>query len=94
MSRTVTLRRAWRPCPDPDPIDGITPLTFYSDTSELDVEAVHVFPHEDSIAVSFITGMGSINVTLPLQLARELGAGLVRLADDATGGCGSPRTIR
>jgi hypothetical protein len=81
---TATLRRSWRPRPDPDPLNGIRPLQFYADANELDVDHVHVFPADagDRIALSFITGLGSVNITLPLQLAREIGAGLVRLAAD------------
>jgi hypothetical protein len=74
---TVTLRRQWRA--RPDPIDGIRPMVFSADASDLAVSDVHVFPLEDCIALSFITALGSINVTLPAQLAREIGSGLLRL---------------
>ena len=82
---TVTLRRQWRP--QPDPIDGIRPLVFSADASALDVTDVHVFAMEEQVAIAFITAIGSINVTVPSQLAREVGAGLLRVAPDATAGC-------
>jgi hypothetical protein len=41
---------------------------------------VHVFAVEERIALSFITALGSINVTLPAQLARKVGSGLLRVA--------------
>ncbi len=81
MSRTVTLRRQWRD--PPDPVDGIRPLTFYADANALDVEAVHVFPADGHVALSFITALGSVNVRLPLTLAQEVGSGMLRLTSDA-----------
>jgi len=79
MPSNVTLRRRWRRRPDPDQLNGIRPLVFYADANELDVDHVHVFPSKDSIAVCFFTALGSVNVLLPLQLAREIGTGLLQL---------------
>jgi hypothetical protein len=65
-----------------------SPAAVLCDANELDVDHVHVFPADagDRIALSFFTAVGSVNITLPLQLAGEIGAGLVRLVTDATAG--------
>jgi hypothetical protein len=74
----VTLRRQWRP--RPDPIDGIRPMVFHADADDLHVHSVHMFDTDTGVALSFITSVGSVNVQLPAQLAQELGNGLMRLA--------------
>jgi hypothetical protein len=38
-------------------------MVFHADANDLDVESVHVFTADDRIALSFITALGSINVT-------------------------------
>jgi hypothetical protein len=67
-------------CIDPI-IRELQPMSFYADASELDVSAVHVFegPDNDGIALGFVTRQGTVNVTLPLRLARQLADGLHRL---------------
>jgi len=73
----ISLQRQWAPTND-WPIAALRPLTFYSDTHELDVHTVHVFgePRDGTVAVVFETGAGSISVRLPRTLAGQLGDGL------------------
>jgi hypothetical protein len=73
----ISLQRQWAPAND-WPIAALRPLTFYSDTHELDVHTVHVFdePRDATVAVVFETGAGSISVRLPRTLAGQLGDGL------------------
>jgi hypothetical protein len=63
-------------------LDQVRPLTFYTDTADLLVNAVHLFVADEGhgIAVSFLTAHGSVNVLLPPELAAQLGAGLSKLA--------------
>jgi hypothetical protein len=56
------------------------PLTFQSDTADLDCSVVHVFDTESgAVVLSFLTARGSINVSLPAPLAFELADGVTRL---------------
>jgi hypothetical protein len=57
------------------------PMVFHTDASDLDVASVHVFTSPDSndIALGFITRQGTINLTVPPGLARQLSDGLHRL---------------
>jgi hypothetical protein len=64
-------------------IDSLSALTFQSDTAAMDVQVVHVMVAEcerQLIAVSFQTALGSINLTMPVDLAGEMGEALCDLA--------------
>jgi hypothetical protein len=67
-------------CIDPT-IRELQPMVFYADASDLDVSSVHVFtiPDSNDIALGFVTRQGTVNLTLPPRLARQLADGLDRL---------------
>jgi hypothetical protein len=80
-SAALTVRRTWRP--RPDPINGLRPLVFHADADDMHVHTVHVFPTDDGrIGITFITHLGAINVAIPTSIVNEVANGMVRLAAD------------
>jgi hypothetical protein len=56
------------------------PLQFTSDRSALDVHTVSIFDdHDGSIAIAFVTGRGTVTVSLPPHLAAETADGVRKL---------------
>lgn len=80
----VTLRRTLHG----NPFAHHQPLTFRTDTAELNVNTVHIFAHRDderyryggveTVAISFVTGTGSVNVLMPQKLAEQMSDGIRR----------------
>jgi hypothetical protein len=70
------LRRRHHLPPD---LARLQPLSFHADTSDLDVNTVHVFSELDRIALSFVTTQGTIDVTLPPSIAQQIAGGIIRL---------------
>jgi hypothetical protein len=61
-------------------IAEMQPLTFTSDSADIDVHTVSVFDdHDGSVALAFVTGIGTTTVRLSDQLAAELAGGILRL---------------
>jgi hypothetical protein len=61
-------------------IAEMQPLTFTADTADLDVHTVSVFDDVDrSVAIAFVTGVGTTTVRLSDQLAAELAGGILKL---------------
>jgi hypothetical protein len=61
-------------------ITEMSPLTFQSDSAEIDVGTVHVFDDYDgSIAIALVTGTGTTTLRLPPDLASDLAAGVTKL---------------
>jgi hypothetical protein len=74
MDRITIRRRQHRH------LTEMSPLTFQSDSADLDVHTVSVFDDIDrSVAIAFVTGIGTTTVRLSDQLAAELAGGILKL---------------
>jgi hypothetical protein len=61
-------------------IAELRPLTFQSNTAEIDVATVSVFGTEDrSVVLALVTAIGTTTLRLPDHLAAELANGIQRL---------------
>jgi hypothetical protein len=72
----VTIRRSLH-----HHVDRLNGLSFTTDDADLAVSCCHVFDTDDAIAVSFVTGLGTINTLMPPALAQQLAAGLRQLLE-------------
>ena len=59
-------------------IRSMEPLTFFADSTDLDVTSIDVFADhdDDAVALSFVTGCGTVNVRLESDVALALLEGL------------------
>jgi hypothetical protein len=75
--RHVSLRREYTTTKERQPgvsvIRSLEPLVFFADSTDLDVESIHVFADLDeaAIALGFVLRCGTVNV----KLAEQAGAG-------------------
>jgi hypothetical protein len=71
----ITLRRHLHRIVEMRPLSS-----FQSTTADLDVDVVSVFDDYDrSVVIAFVTGVGTVTVRLPDQLAAELAGGILKL---------------
>jgi hypothetical protein len=79
MTQSIRLRRQ-RHQQHQASIAELRPLTFATDSSDIDCAVVHVFDDEaGNIALSFVTARGSIVVRLPPGLAADMANGVTKL---------------
>jgi hypothetical protein len=61
-------------------IAELRPLSFQTDTADLDVDVVSVFDDYDhSVVIAFVTAVGTVSVRMPDALAAEMADGVNRL---------------
>jgi hypothetical protein len=61
-------------------IAEMQPLQFTTDSVDIDVHTVSVFDdHDGSVAIAFVTGRGTVTVTLPPHLAAKMANGVHKL---------------
>jgi hypothetical protein len=63
-------------------VDRLRPLSFHSSASDLAVEHVQLYPEKDRVVVSLVTGAGTAIYLMPLNIAREIGEGLISLSNN------------